>query len=225
MTPKENISLVTRYVSMLRRCENPKDKNYKRYGGRGVRVCEEWRNDVRKFIDWSVSNGFSMELELDKDIKGDGLLYGPDTCTWATRVDNRNNTRRSEKYLFEGELLTVSQISKKTKIQSSTIKYRLGQGWSIWKVVSTESKISHGERHVLARLTEIDVVEARDRKRKGETYLSIWESFKDKSAYTTLIAAITGVTWSCVNNKSEPCRTWSKYMKPCQKFDKQLKTE
>lgn len=72
------------------RCYNSRFRQFKNYGGRGVIMCEEWKNSFAAFYDWCVSNGWVKGLDLDKDILGDGLLYSPKTCCFVTRaVNNR----------------------------------------------------------------------------------------------------------------------------------------
>ncbi len=74
--------------ALLRRCYEKEHMSYHNYGGRGVTVCEEWRNDFRPFYDWAMANGWKPGLQVDKDIKGNGLLYSPDTCVIVTRKQN-----------------------------------------------------------------------------------------------------------------------------------------
>jgi len=76
---------------MKTRCYNLKDKHYKDYGGRGIKVCEEWLNDSRKFIKWSLENGYKKELQIDR-IDNNGN-YSPDNCRWVTPKENSRNKR------------------------------------------------------------------------------------------------------------------------------------
>lgn len=92
-----NTKLYRRWVSMKRRCSDPKHRAYHRYGGRGIRVCEEWRNDYHAFKVWSVQHGFRDGLEIDR-INNDGN-YEPSNCRYVTKQENlknksHHNTRR-----------------------------------------------------------------------------------------------------------------------------------
>lgn len=82
------------------RCNNPKHRNYHRYGGRGIRVCEEWENNTGAFIEWALSHGYRDDLTLDR-IDNDGD-YCPENCQWITaaensskrKIDNRKHRRK-----------------------------------------------------------------------------------------------------------------------------------
>lgn len=113
---------------MICRCYNKNHKTYKHYGGRGVKVCDEWRNDYQKFLDWSLANGWAKGLQLDKDIKGNGLLYSPETCSWVTRIQNCNNRKNSVKYEYNGLMVTAPEISRMSGIRGSLIYQRLRRG-------------------------------------------------------------------------------------------------
>ncbi|MCL4419179.1 hypothetical protein M1146_03700, partial [Patescibacteria group bacterium] len=71
--------------NMISRCYNHRNISYKNYGYVGVEVCEEWRIDFYSFYNWAIENGWQKGLQLDKDIKGNGLLYSPDNCLFVTR--------------------------------------------------------------------------------------------------------------------------------------------
>jgi hypothetical protein len=74
------------WAMMKRRCDNKSHFAYKWYGGRGVKVCDEWMNDSIKFCDWAVLNGYEEGLTLDRiDNNGD---YSPDNCQWITNSEN-----------------------------------------------------------------------------------------------------------------------------------------
>lgn len=79
--------------SMKNRCNNPKRNCYPYYGGRGIRVCEEWENSFVSFRDWAQNNGYAPHLTLDR-INPD-KNYEPNNCRWATWHEQRINQRRT----------------------------------------------------------------------------------------------------------------------------------
>lgn len=95
-----------RWYDMISRCEKETDKSFKNYGGRGIKVCNEWK-DYITFRDWCLKNGFKEELELDR-INVDGN-YCPENCRFVTKKENANNTTRN--IVIDG--LTLSEIAQK----------------------------------------------------------------------------------------------------------------
>lgn len=77
--------------AMIERCYKPQNKAYKNYGGRGITVCDEWRDSFEAFYDWAISHGYKRGLEIDR-INNDGP-YSPDNCRWVTSKVNSRNTR------------------------------------------------------------------------------------------------------------------------------------
>ena len=86
-------ALFSRWKGILHRCLyiNEHDKNYKIYAGKGVTVCDEWRNDFYAFKQWAESNGFDLALTIDR-IDAD-KSYSPDNCQWITLGDNLKKRR------------------------------------------------------------------------------------------------------------------------------------
>lgn len=125
---KPNIALRSKYPLHLRkvyqgildRCYNKKHRSYPTYGGRGVTVCEEWRKEMSAFCEWALANGWEKGLQIDKDIKG-GKLYGPETCVIATSQLNNNNRRSNRRMLFEGEEITLAEISRRTGYNNKSL--------------------------------------------------------------------------------------------------------
>lgn len=89
-----NMRLYKAWQGMKSRCNNPNDKDYKHYGGRGITVCEEWVNDSMCFINWALENGYNDNLSIDRiDVNGN---YEPNNCRWADTITQARN-RRVEK--------------------------------------------------------------------------------------------------------------------------------
>ena len=79
---------------MKQRCNNPKNKRWNRYGGRGIKICEEWENSFDSFREWALSNGYKEGLTIDR-INNDGN-YEPDNCRWATYRAPQNPHRNHQ---------------------------------------------------------------------------------------------------------------------------------
>lgn len=93
----DNKKLYDIYKQMIRRCHNEKSKDYKHYGERGITVCEEWINDIHKFVEWSNNNGYQDGLSIDR-INTDGN-YDSNNCRWITLSENigKRNTEYANK--------------------------------------------------------------------------------------------------------------------------------
>lgn len=79
------------WCAIKQRCFYPKHKDYHNYGGRGITVCPEWKNDFMSFYSWAITHGYRSDLSIDRiDVNGN---YEPDNCRWATAHDQRINQR------------------------------------------------------------------------------------------------------------------------------------
>lgn len=89
------------YVDMKRRCDDPSRKGYEYYGGRGIYVCEEWKDSFEPFMTWALNNGYTDELTIDRiDVNGN---YTPDNCRWATWSEQNRNKRKKVKKIEGNE--------------------------------------------------------------------------------------------------------------------------
>lgn len=120
-----NHPLYSVWSDMKSRCLNKKHKSYKSYGAKGVKICNEWVFDFVNFYTWAIANNWEPHLELDKDIKGNGFLYSPETCCFVPQIVNLTAKRNIRKYLYNEELITLKEISKKSGININTLRTRI----------------------------------------------------------------------------------------------------
>lgn len=112
------------------RCYQVSHIHYKNYGGRGIVVCEEWRNSYENFRAWSLVNGYEDRLQIDRRDNNSG--YSPENCRWVTPAVNATNRRNNRNITAFGTTKTLSEwvASSVCSIQFSTLRERLRRGWS-----------------------------------------------------------------------------------------------
>lgn len=120
----------TEYItwwSMIDRCHNPNNKNYKRYGGRGIFVCEEWRTNSIQFLE---DMGRKPEKGLSLDRIDNNKGYSKNNCRWASDKVQANNKRRAFNVIvYKGE--TQKDASKRLGASHQLISQRVHAGWSL----------------------------------------------------------------------------------------------
>jgi hypothetical protein len=118
---------------MISRCTNPKFPGYKNYGGRGITVCERWRQ-YEHFLADMGERPHGMTIER-KDNDGN---YEPDNCRWATRLEQANNKRTNVFIEFDGKRMTRSQWERELGLGSTTLRNRLRNGKSIEEAMRSD---------------------------------------------------------------------------------------
>lgn len=119
------------WCKMRARCNSQKDGNYKNYGGRGIKVCDEWNASPLPFISWAESHGWydGCGLTLDRiDCNGD---YSPDNCRWANCKTQSNNKRTNHYITYKGETHTTAEWAEIIGISLSGLHKRLKNNWSL----------------------------------------------------------------------------------------------
>lgn len=134
---KHGTRLYRIWRGMVTRTENKGDKRFCDYGGRGIRICEEWRKDFQKFYDWAMSHGYDKNLTIDRIDNDKG--YYPDNCRWADRKTQSNNRRYNVRIKYQGEQHTLSQWSEKLGIAEGTLWNRLYlRCWTVEEAFETQ---------------------------------------------------------------------------------------
>ncbi len=122
-----NSRLYKTWSAMKVRCNDKNSPSFKDYGGRGIRVCDEWK-EFTPFYMWAIRNGYSDELTLDRiDVNGD---YEPSNCRWTTQMEQSNNKRNNHFVSIGGVTHTIAEWSRISGISKVTIRSRLEKGWS-----------------------------------------------------------------------------------------------
>ena len=114
--------------SMHKRCYNPNSKDYGKYGGRGIKVCEAW-HDFETFYTWAMSHGYRDDLTLERVAVNRG--YSPGNCRWITRKAQAYNRRTNKRYVVDGRSKTLKEWSIEYGVPDYTIIHRLKAGWSL----------------------------------------------------------------------------------------------
>lgn len=116
------------WSGMITRCENPNHPYYKRYGGRGIRICPEWRENNSRFFEWAKASGYSDGLTIDR-IDNDGN-YEPDNCRWIPMDEQQRNKSDNHFVKIGGLELSLIEWSELLNISYNTVLSRLRYGWN-----------------------------------------------------------------------------------------------
>lgn len=122
------------YRGMKSRCYSKKNKSYRLYGGRGIKVCDEWLNDKNKFIEWAIKNGYKKGLTIDR-VDGD-KGYNPINCRWVDRYVQNNNTNRNTFVTYKGKTHTLAEWARITGISYKAIFHRYSRKWSTERMLT-----------------------------------------------------------------------------------------
>lgn len=123
------------WIGMKMRCYNPSNDSYKNYGGRGIQVCDEWKDDYESFKEWAMSSGYDVGAErgqctIERINLNDN--YCPENCTWKTMKEQNNNKRSNRLITFNGETHNLSEWADILGIKYGMLLDRLNKlHWSV----------------------------------------------------------------------------------------------
>lgn len=131
------------WSGMRSRCNNPSSKDYPRYGGRGITVCERWNSYDNFLADMGHKPSLSHTIERRDNSKG----YSPDNCYWATMKQQMRNKRNSHLITRDGQTMCASDWCLKLGINHQTFKNRIGRcGWTVERALGHPSRAYRTER-------------------------------------------------------------------------------
>ncbi|OGS41369.1 MAG: hypothetical protein A3K77_06340 [Euryarchaeota archaeon RBG_13_31_8] len=105
------------------RCYSHNSHDFCRYGGRGIKVYNEWFKSFDTFYHWAINNGYKENLTIDR-INNNGN-YEPNNCKWSTYKEQANNRRTNIKINFNNKIITLLEFSEFTKISYHILRYRI----------------------------------------------------------------------------------------------------
>lgn len=131
---KSYCGLYSVWSGIKRRCYNPHEEGYHKYGGRGISMCDDWKNDFQSFYEWAIGHGYNKSLSIDR-IDNNGN-YCPENCRWTTAKEQSYNRRNTIYLEFLGETKNLWEWEQETGIPASRIDDRLRKGWSVARALT-----------------------------------------------------------------------------------------
>lgn len=129
------------WSAIKRRCYNKTVPEYKRYGARGITMCDEWRDDYGSFMKWAFDHGYDPnakrgECTIDRIDNDKG--YSPENCRWVPISVQANNHSANRRINYEGKSYTISELAQKFNIEYSKFYQRVKKyDWDIEKAIQT----------------------------------------------------------------------------------------
>ena len=124
------------WYNMKQRCYDETNMQYKNYGARGIKVCDEWRNSVESFYDWAINNGYEENLTIDRiNVNGN---YEPTNCRWTTVKEQCNNKTNNHLITYHGETMNLMKWSEKLGVNYYTLRSRINiLKWDVERAFET----------------------------------------------------------------------------------------
>lgn len=132
--------LCKRWKAMIERCL-PNAIDSHRYYQRGIKVCDEWRNNYNAFKKWAIENGFREDLQIDR-IDNNGI-YEPTNCRFVTPAENTWNKEVTYKVYYNNETVPLLLLIREKGINEkhlAAIRGRIARGWKVEDAIDTPIK-------------------------------------------------------------------------------------
>ena len=158
------------WLGIKKRCNNPNDSRYEKYGGAGISICDEWNNDYLSFYEWSMNNGYTDDLSIDRI--DNSLGYFPDNCRWIPMKEQAKNKTSNIVLTHNGETKTLTDWCKLYGVKPS---FALQRHRNLIKNGRTHESITLEELLYNADLNKQPIAQYT----KEGVLVKIWESIAD----------------------------------------------
>jgi hypothetical protein len=128
--------MYTIWKNIRQRCNNPRHKQYTDYGGRGIKICDEW-SDFLNFYSWSMANGYKDDLSIDRIDNDKG--YSPDNCRWTDKFGQARNKRNLVMIRYQGKKKCIAEWAEVFGLPYEVLRLRIKDGWDLEKAFTTPS--------------------------------------------------------------------------------------
>jgi len=135
------------WTGLIKRCHNPTDKDYKRYGARGITVCESWRESFANFFSDMGERPTGLSIERRDNSSG----YSLENCYWGTQRQQSRNRRNNTMITLDGETKCLAEWLELKGISKSCYQWRVRNGWTTERALTTPTAAVSGEWVSVAR--------------------------------------------------------------------------
>jgi hypothetical protein len=142
---KSSETLYHTWKHIMERCYRKNDPRYTDWGGRGIEVCDEWK-DYLSFKKWALNNGYQDNLSIDR-IDND-KNYCPENCRWVTMKEQNRNKRNTIKVIFHGKEKPLKTLCEELNLNYNSVKYKLKKGIDVIAILEKQYLKMEGESNV-----------------------------------------------------------------------------
>ena len=138
------------WANIKTRCLNPKYSRFCDYGGRGIKVCNEWKNNFKAFYDWAIANGYKEDLTIDRiNVNGN---YEPENCRWVTPKINSSNKRNNFIFKYNNKEQCLKSWAEELNIDYILLYNRIiKRKWNFEKAIKTPIMTNRRNRYAKHR--------------------------------------------------------------------------
>lgn len=143
---KHGLSKTRPYIiwrGIIARCYRTDNHDYADYGGRGIKVCDEWKDDFLSFNEWAMNNGYSDKLTIDRiDTNGN---YEPSNCRWISSKKQALNRRNTILIEYKGKEISLSDLSTKLNLPKTTVFRKYNNGETVEDIIAYAESKAHSK--------------------------------------------------------------------------------
>jgi len=134
------------WLSMKRRCIDENHDNYRYYGGRGIKVCEEWANDFITFMDWAYANGYDSSLTIDRiDVNGN---YCPNNCRWVPFYEQIRNRRNTVSMEYNNQRKPLKVLCDENGVPYKWAHSKYKEGYNFEQIIEMRHKLEMSRNNI-----------------------------------------------------------------------------